>query len=370
MVNSIEGENFLPAIRVQRRRMSLTQKALADAAGVSIGMIRDLEQGRTVHPTSKSLDRLAAVLCLDGAALVRPDCSDEPEVMAGPLLTAAQIPSPGLQIQILGPLAVSMDGVEVALGGGKHRAMLALLALRANSSVHRDMITDVLWGDNPPDSAAPLVYTYAARLARLLGGTQRQGHSPIVRNGACFSLHADGDMLDSLVAERLNTRARAAVAAGDLDTGCALYEQSLALWHAEPLCDVLVLEGNALREGMSRRWTTSVVEFAEACFVNGWYERCLPILDEVTKHHPLNERVQADLMTALAGMGRQAEALAVYDAVARRLNDDFGVTPSRMMTTTLRRIQLQRIPPRQRSNNAWLGASSRSQMRQRCLATG
>jgi len=371
-----DAAEILSSIRNQRRRMSLTQQSLADEAGVSVGMVRDLEQGRTMHATARSLDRIAGVLQLDGAVLARPDEHRDAGTAVPPWPDAVTNMSSGLRIQILGPLAASMRGAEVALGGEKHRTMLALLALRANSWVQCDLIIDVLWGDNPPASAAPLVHTYATRLAHLLGDPKAgrpeeqpgQGR-PIVRNGACYRLYATGDVLDALVAERFAARAQEAVSDGDMVAGCALYEQSLALWHAGPLCDVPALERNALRDALSRRWTSSVAEFAEACFVNGWYERCLLLLQEVAQYNSLDERIQADLMTALAGMGRQAEALAVHHEVARRLDEEFGISPSRVMLMTLHQIQHRDIPSRQRSENTWLGASSRSQLRQRCLST-
>src|ERR1700691_2694905 len=52
-------------IRAGRRRAGLTQRQLADRAGVSVGMVRDLEQGRTTRLRAESARRLASVLRLD-----------------------------------------------------------------------------------------------------------------------------------------------------------------------------------------------------------------------------------------------------------------------------------------------------------------
>ena len=48
-------------LRAQRESAGLTQRQLAGQAGVSLGALQDLEQGRTVRPRRQSLDRLAAV---------------------------------------------------------------------------------------------------------------------------------------------------------------------------------------------------------------------------------------------------------------------------------------------------------------------
>lgn len=51
-------------LRGYRREAGLTQRQLADAAGVSIGVVRDLEQRRTAGLHPDSVWRLAKVLRL------------------------------------------------------------------------------------------------------------------------------------------------------------------------------------------------------------------------------------------------------------------------------------------------------------------
>ena len=53
-------------VRIRRRAAGLTQQELADLARVSVGTVRDLEQGRTHRPGRGSVARLAIVLGLDG----------------------------------------------------------------------------------------------------------------------------------------------------------------------------------------------------------------------------------------------------------------------------------------------------------------
>jgi hypothetical protein len=58
-----------------------------------------------------------------------------------------------MEFLILGPLEVSDGGRKLALGGPKQRAVLAHLILRANHVVPADLLIDVLWGEEPPESA-------------------------------------------------------------------------------------------------------------------------------------------------------------------------------------------------------------------------
>jgi DNA-binding SARP family transcriptional activator len=50
-----------------------------------------------------------------------------------------------------GPLEVLVDGVLATLGGIKQRIVLAVLALRVNSEVSRNVLIEAVWADQPPD---------------------------------------------------------------------------------------------------------------------------------------------------------------------------------------------------------------------------
>lgn len=52
-------------VRPYRCEAGLTQRQLADAAGISVGVVCDLEQGRTAHLQAKSADALIRALGLD-----------------------------------------------------------------------------------------------------------------------------------------------------------------------------------------------------------------------------------------------------------------------------------------------------------------
>ena len=59
-------------LREQRSRAGLSQLHLARKAGISVGVVRDLEQGVTTRLQAKSADRLATVLGLAPGDLAGP----------------------------------------------------------------------------------------------------------------------------------------------------------------------------------------------------------------------------------------------------------------------------------------------------------
>ena len=63
------GADVGSLVRIRRRAAGLTQRELADLAQVSLGTVRDLEQGRTHRPRPGSMTRLAGALGLDAARL-------------------------------------------------------------------------------------------------------------------------------------------------------------------------------------------------------------------------------------------------------------------------------------------------------------
>ena len=73
-----------------------------------------------------------------------------------------------LDIRLLGDLAVSVDDVPVEITGRQQRALLTVLAFRANQVVAPDQLIDALWGPTPPPSAAASLRVSVSKLRRAL----------------------------------------------------------------------------------------------------------------------------------------------------------------------------------------------------------
>src|ERR1035441_1085734 len=70
---------------------------------------------------------------------------------------------------VLGALEVCRDGVPVPLPGGRRRAVLAALLVRAGRPVPADALVDAAWGDDLPADPRPALHTVLSRLRGALG---------------------------------------------------------------------------------------------------------------------------------------------------------------------------------------------------------
>ena len=64
---------------------------------------------------------------------------------------------------ILGPFEVRRAGNPVPIRAGRHRALLAVLLLEANSVVSADRLIDALWDGEPPAAAANTLQAYVSQ---------------------------------------------------------------------------------------------------------------------------------------------------------------------------------------------------------------
>src|SRR2546421_3149837 len=92
-----------------------------------------------------------------------------------------------MDFRILGQLEVRGSEGELAIGGGKQRALLALLLIHRNELLSTDRLIDELWDESPPPTAAKILQNYVSQLRRVLGDdrlqTQARGYALRVEPG-------------------------------------------------------------------------------------------------------------------------------------------------------------------------------------------
>src|ERR1700761_5328088 len=223
-----------------------------------------------------------------------------------------------VELGVLGPLQVRQGGAPVGIPGAKPRAILTMLGLHDGSVVSADALVELLWGDDPPRTAAKALQTHISALRRALGD------GFVVTAGAGWTL-AESEV-DATRYKAAARQGRDAGAAGDTSQAVARFDDALVLWRGVP-------ELPDGRRGTSEktRWIEGhaalVEDRLDALLATGRAAEVVGDLEAAVADAPLRERRWGQLMLALYRAGRQGEALSAYQRARSLLADELGVDP-------------------------------------------
>jgi DNA-binding SARP family transcriptional activator len=210
-----------------------------------------------------------------------------------------------VRVAILGPFEVQNGaGDSLPVAGARLRDLIIRLALAGGKPVSTSALAEAVWGDEPPADLPNALQTLVSRARRTLGGAQ-----VVQQSAAGYQLAVTPDDVDALRFERL-------VAAGAV-------EEALALWRGPALEDAgefavsYALRLHELKLDATLSWLA----------VDGRAVSHVAEIEALATDSPLNEKITALLMRALAATGRQAAALAAYEALRGRLAEELGIDP-------------------------------------------
>src|SRR4029077_9813796 len=112
--------------------------------------------------------------------------------------------------RVLGPLEAAVDDRPVTLPSTKARLLLAALVVHANEVVSTDRLFEVLWGAEPPESAANTLQTYVAHLRNALepDRARREAGQGLATRQLGYILAIEPDAIDAVRFERLAEQGR------------------------------------------------------------------------------------------------------------------------------------------------------------------
>jgi predicted ATPase/DNA-binding SARP family transcriptional activator len=213
-----------------------------------------------------------------------------------------------VRVAILGPLKVHDDsGASVAVAGARLRGLIARLALAGGQPVSTGALAEAVWDCALPADVANALQTLVSRARRALGEA-----AAVQQSGAGYRLAVAPDDVDALRFERL-------VAEGAVAEGLALW-RGPALADAGDFAEPFARRLEELRLDATVTFLTRELDAGRAAARAGE-------LEALVTEHPLHEKLAGLLMRALAATGRQADALAAYEALRTRLAGELGIDP-------------------------------------------
>src|SRR5581483_9021123 len=157
-----------------------------------------------------------------------------------------------------------------------------------------------------------------------------------------YALEVDPSCVDVHRFYRLVGDGRRALDGGCPGEAAGLLRRALDLWRGsalEDLADRGFAQLTASRLAEVR--VAAGEDLAAAELAGGRPAAALDVVESLIVAHPFRERLRAEQMTALYRLGRQADALAAYQALRIELAQELGLAPSPALQELERHILLQ-----------------------------
>jgi DNA-binding SARP family transcriptional activator/tetratricopeptide (TPR) repeat protein len=226
-----------------------------------------------------------------------------------------------VRFRLLGAVDADSAGQPVDVGHARMRCVLVVLLVDANRFVSVGQLMERVWGDHPPQRGREVLYSYLSRLRAIFAA---EHGVTIERRPGGYLLAVDETAVDLHQFRDLIGRARSA--SEDTDA-LVLLDQALLLWRGTAFTGLDTPWLNTVREALDIERRTAELERTDAALRCGQHARLLADLTSRAAQEPFDERIAGQLMLALAGTGRQAKALSVYQSVRQALLDELGLEP-------------------------------------------
>ena len=232
-----------------------------------------------------------------------------------------------MEFRVLGALEAGAGAAVAELGPPKQRALLAILVLHVGEIVSIDRLIDLLWGEDPPRTAAHSIQIYVSELRKAI--EPLAGRRLIHTRAPGYQLEATADEVDAKRFEALVAEGMGRIGSGDRVAAIAAFRSALQLWRGPALSDFAYEEfAQPYVHRFHDLHLDAVEALAAAELEAGQTSGVVPLLEAAIRDDPLRERSRELLMLALYRSGRHPEALRTYDKFRDLLVEELGLEPS------------------------------------------
>lgn len=256
--------------------------------------------------------------------------------------------APGLEISLLGPPVVHVDGHPLDVDTRKATALLAYLAV-TGAPVRRDTLTGLLWPDTDPDRARATLRRTLSTLRSALGGRW------LVTEGEMVRLDPDGVLVD--IAELRRLLAECGTHGHTPAETCPRCIEPLQA--AVALDRGPFLAGFGLRDSVEfddwertaanevqREVASALERLSDLLGQRGEHARAITLAERRLALDPLNESAHRQLIRLYAEGGNRSAALEQYRECVRILDRELGVRPLDETTALYHAILEGALEPR------------------------
>jgi DNA-binding SARP family transcriptional activator len=229
---------------------------------------------------------------------------------------------------VLGPLQMSADGTDVALGAAKQRAVLAPLLINRNRPVAVDSLIDAAWRRDPPPEARASLHTYVSNIRRLLTKVGVDPAAVLVKAQPGYRLNVPDAACDIGRFNIEHTAGLKAAADGRFEQASSHLTAALSEWRGPVLQDLRDFEFvGAFAAALAEDRIVAQTARAEAEIACRRTHSIISELEALASEHPYREPLWAQLITAYYLAERQYDALEAYRRLKTTLSDDLGIDP-------------------------------------------
>ncbi|WP_344173437.1 AfsR/SARP family transcriptional regulator [Streptomyces albidochromogenes] len=246
--------------------------------------------------------------------------------------------------RILGPLHVHGPHGQVRIPPGRQEVILAALLLEANRVVSTDYLVDLIWEDEPPDTARTQVQICVSRLRKLFG--KEEVSAAITTRPPGYVLRTeDGSVDAALFGRRIADARLLGKQPGGAAESVELLRAAGGLWQGDCLSGLSSETLRSKARQLDEERLTAAETRIDLELELGRHHQLVGEIQLLVHEHPLRERLRGRLMLALYRSGRQVEALDVYRVGRHLLVEELGLEPGAELRQLESAILAGNVPP-------------------------